>query len=457
LNALDYAERITGWVGGLAIALTLAVIFYGIWRGTRRAPGNSTGLSPDWLRRPSFYLFASLAYFGICYLLWRPLPLTFSLEARLACLILGSPVFMFGLGLVLWGRLTLGSQYFVSTPSGAQLFEDHRLVTRGPYALLRHPMYLGILLVGLGGILLYRTWTMVFVGLHFLGLMRRAWQEEQALAAEFGLQWQAYCRETPPFFPDLRKILSGLPPGLAALLELGLLLSPALPAYLWLWPNVSGTSQLVLQSLVYLYAILGSLYIGLRRWSWAELGFNQKGWGVSLAAGMAIVIGRTLVILSVDWGAPSPSFNYLRLLGDGLFYFGLVGLGEELLFRGLLYKALDAWRGVRWAIWGSSLGFALWHVFGQGPLVGMAMLFYGLVFALIRYRAGGILGLIFMHGLIDFSALLLLPDINLVALGRPDIPHPTVLALGLALIAFTPLYLWKVHPLFFHQQNLSQG
>lgn len=163
---------------------------------------------------------------------------------------------------------------------------------------------------------------------------------------------------------------------------------------------------------------------------------------------MAIVIGRTLVIVSVDWGIPPPSYSWLRLLTEALYYFGLVGLGEELLFRGLLFRALQEWRGVRWAIWGSSLGFVLWHLFGQGLLVGIAMLLYGLIFALMRWRADGILGLIFIHGLIDFSAVIMLPDLKISALTLPDVLHPIMLLIGLAMIGFTPLYLWKIHPIF---------
>jgi protein-S-isoprenylcysteine O-methyltransferase Ste14/membrane protease YdiL (CAAX protease family) len=456
LSALDWAEWAARWAGGLALAMTLAVIFYGIWRGIQRAPGRSAGRSPGWLRSSVFYLLASLAYFTLCWLLWKPFPFAPSPQARWLCLILGGLILGAGLTLVLSGRLALGRQYFVSTTMGAQLFEGHRLITRGPYALVRHPIYLGILLIGLGGILLYRTWTMAFVAFHFFGLMRRARQEEQALAEEFGEGWQAYARKTPPFFPNLRRLIQELPPCKSALLEIGLLFTPALPAYLWLWPNVSGTGELIVQSLVYVYFILGSLIIGLRRWSLSDLGFNQKGWRLSLAAGTAIVAGRTLVILSVDWGAPLPSFGPLRILGEALYYFGLVGLGEELLFRGLLYKALDDWRGARWAIWGSSMGFGLWHVFGQGPLVGVATLFYGLVFALMRWRAGGIIGLIFIHGLVDYSAIFLLPDIHISTQVRPDILSPAWLVLGLALISFTPLYLWKVHPIFAQIRTLPE-
>jgi len=240
--------------------------------------------------------------------------------------------------------------------------------------------------------------------------------------------------------------LAGLNPGLAALLEVCILFLPAIPAYIWMWPNLSGNPQWVVQALVYLYVLAGSVWIGRRRWSWGQLGLNRNGLWLSLACGLTIMMGRTLVILSIHWDLAAPQFGPLILVTQILYYFLLVGFGEELLFRGLIYRAVQDWLGTRWAIWGSSLGFALWHIFGQGPLVGAAMLFYGLVFALIRRRAGGIVGLILVHGLMDISAVLLLPDTDVLSLGRPQIPHPALLWSGLALLAFTPLYLWIIHP-----------
>jgi membrane protease YdiL (CAAX protease family) len=237
-----------------------------------------------------------------------------------------------------------------------------------------------------------------------------------------------------------------LPRGLAALLETAILFLPAIPAYLWLWPNVSGVWQEAAQSLVYLYVLAGSLFIGLRRWNIGELGFNRQGIGLSLACGALLIAGRTLVILAVDWHADPSQPGIGRLLWELLFYFGLVALSEELLFRGLIYRAFDDWIGVKWAVWGSSLAFMLWHIFGQGPLVGLAMLFYGLVFALMRLRAGGIVGLILVHGLIDFSAARLMPDVDVLSLGRPDVPRPLWLILGLGLILAVPILLWKGFP-----------
>ena len=238
---------------------------------------------------------------------------------------------------------------------------------------------------------------------------------------------------------------SKLPAGLSALLEVVVMFLPAIPAYLWLWPNVQGAGAWIANSLSDLYAIAGSLVIGLRRWSLDALGVNRKGLWLGLACGLAIVTGRSLVILSVDWGLPVPQLSPLRLVGEFVFYFALVGIGQELLFRGLIYRAFEDWRGTRWAIWGSSICFGFWHL-GGGPLIILTTALYGLIFALLRWRTGGILGAILAHGLMDFAATLLFPNTDVLSLGRPDIPHPVWMILGLVLIIAPPIYLWLFKP-----------
>jgi protein-S-isoprenylcysteine O-methyltransferase Ste14 len=53
--------------------------------------------------------------------------------------------------------------------------------------------------------LLYQTWTALAYALFAPFILFRARREEQALAAEFGGEWQEYCRRVPAFFPRLRK------------------------------------------------------------------------------------------------------------------------------------------------------------------------------------------------------------------------------------------------------------
>jgi protein-S-isoprenylcysteine O-methyltransferase Ste14 len=190
---------------GLAVTIfVLAVIFWGIWKGIKHPLRPGKGLASKLLRSIFFYIVTSVLYFGLCYLLWIPLPILQN-NPQPITLIPGSLLFFSGLGLILWGRLTLGSHYNVSTSQGASLYLDHQLITKGPFAFVRHPMYLGILLTGLGGILLYRTWTMVFFAANFLGLLVRAKREEEALARQFGQQWITYTQRVPAFFPRIKK------------------------------------------------------------------------------------------------------------------------------------------------------------------------------------------------------------------------------------------------------------
>ena len=221
---------------------------------------------------------------------------------------------------------------------------------------------------------------------------------------------------------------------------------PGIPAFFWLWPKVRGTPWITwVQVVVYLYLMAGCLLIGLRHWSLAQLGLNRNGLGLSLICGLAIFAGRTLVILAIRWPKGPASLTRSQAVGDVLFYFGLVALIEELIFRGLVYRALDEWRGARWAIWGSTVGFVLFHVGWHSPLQGLGASIIGLIFAVIRWRAGGIVGLILTHGLIDVGALWMLPELRLEELGRPEITHPGYLLLGYALILAIPLYLWQSH------------
>jgi membrane protease YdiL (CAAX protease family) len=219
---------------------------------------------------------------------------------------------------------------------------------------------------------------------------------------------------------------------------------PGIPAYLWLWPTVGGTAwEMPVQAAVYLYFLAGSLLIGLRRWSLGELGLNRQGLGLSLVCGGTFLAGRTLVLLATDLPLELQPVTPSRLAGEILFYFGLVGFVEELLFRGLIYRALDTWRGTAPAIWGSALAFGLYHVGGQGPLGGLGTFIAGVVFGAIRWRAGGIVGLIVVHGLIDLVTVEMAPDLTIQQLRQVHIVHPVLVILGYALMLAVLLYLWK--------------
>jgi protein-S-isoprenylcysteine O-methyltransferase Ste14 len=75
--------------------------------------------------------------------------------------------------------------------------EDHQLVTSGPYRIIRHPRYLGVLLVALGLSLLFRAWIGLGLGLLVLAvLLGRIRDEEALMRQEFGEAWEGYCQRS---------------------------------------------------------------------------------------------------------------------------------------------------------------------------------------------------------------------------------------------------------------------
>ena len=203
--SLELAEVILRRAGGLLAYAALAVVSYGIWRGTRRPSGRTSGRAAGWLRSALFYFLATTCFMVTSIYFWKPLTLDLSAGGRLACLAGGALIYFPGMALLLWARLALGKMYFVSTSFGAQLYADHQLVTRGPFAIVRHPMYLGLIAAALGSLLLYQTWTALAYAAFAPFVLLRARREEAALAAEFGEEWQAYCRRVPAFFLGLIK------------------------------------------------------------------------------------------------------------------------------------------------------------------------------------------------------------------------------------------------------------
>ena len=99
-----------------------------------------------------------------------------------------------------WTQLTLDTQWSAQL----QLKKDHHLVTTGPYAWVRHPLYAGIFGWCLSLILLTANW--IFVAaclLSVLGLLYRVPKEEQMMIEAFGDEYKDYMKRTGRFFPKL--------------------------------------------------------------------------------------------------------------------------------------------------------------------------------------------------------------------------------------------------------------
>ncbi|MGQ9554287.1 MAG: methyltransferase family protein [Anaerolineae bacterium] len=145
---------------------------------------------------------ALLIYVG--YLLWIPLPAGASPALSLALRLAGLVLFLGGLLLLLWPRRTLGALWGFSTSFGTQLRAQHQLITHGPFAFIRHPMYSGLWLMLAGAVLAYHTWgSLAYLVGFVVSLRRRAQLEDKVLEARFGAEWRDYAARVPRFVPWL--------------------------------------------------------------------------------------------------------------------------------------------------------------------------------------------------------------------------------------------------------------
>ena len=194
------------WISRLA-ALDAVIIFalplINIFRSKDVSRGRSSGAQAEVLRWPVILLI-TIAVIVAGVVLWKPIPLTTNPSDQLAYAIIGAAFYFPGLTLYLWGYLTLGSMFGVSSAMRAELYEGHRLVEKGPYRYVRHPMYLGVILAAFGALLIFRTWTMLIFAPLLLTLVIRARREDNLLAAEFGDSWKAYARQVPAWMPRSR-------------------------------------------------------------------------------------------------------------------------------------------------------------------------------------------------------------------------------------------------------------
>lgn len=78
----------------------------------------------------------------------------------------------------------------------------HALATSGPYARMRHPQYVGFILIMIGFLLQWPTLvTLVMFPILVSMYVKLARREEREAAARFGEAYTRYAAETPGFFP----------------------------------------------------------------------------------------------------------------------------------------------------------------------------------------------------------------------------------------------------------------
>jgi protein-S-isoprenylcysteine O-methyltransferase Ste14 len=80
--------------------------------------------------------------------------------------------------------------------------EGHELITSGPYALVRHPIYTGLLLAFAGSAMARGEWRgLLAEALVFGALWSKLRLEETLMRAQFGATYEAYSRRVAALVP----------------------------------------------------------------------------------------------------------------------------------------------------------------------------------------------------------------------------------------------------------------
>ena len=122
--------------------------------------------------------------------------------------VIGGGVFVFGLGVLLgwlglllrwWSFVSLGRYFTVVVETS----EDQPVVTRGPYRVLRHPSYTGLLLAFAGAGLMVGDWLSAVgtVVLVLIALTHRLRIEENALTAALGDRYRDFAASRARLIP----------------------------------------------------------------------------------------------------------------------------------------------------------------------------------------------------------------------------------------------------------------
>ncbi|MHB8816381.1 MAG: methyltransferase family protein [Steroidobacteraceae bacterium] len=110
---------------------------------------------------------------------------------------LGVGLMAVGIGFAFWARAHLGRNWGIPM----SLREGHELVTSGPYAHVRHPIYTGLMLATIGTALAMGLLGLVFFALAFAYFLVSARAEEKMMLAQFPDTYPAYRRRTKMLIP----------------------------------------------------------------------------------------------------------------------------------------------------------------------------------------------------------------------------------------------------------------
>jgi methanethiol S-methyltransferase len=215
-----------GWWPMVAVHVGLGLAFvWGYLRPARRREWRSLGVASAFVVAlfTEMYGFPLTIYLLTALLGRAPFPDPFAhASGNLIASLLGLGADWAGAFMAIGGILVLAGVSVVASAWHRVHAARGGLVTEGPYAVVRHPQYSGLLLAVLGALVQWPTLpTLLMAPALLVTYYRLARREEREVERRFGPRWRAYRDRTPMFVPRLAGGAGGVPrterqPGRAA-------------------------------------------------------------------------------------------------------------------------------------------------------------------------------------------------------------------------------------------------
>jgi protein-S-isoprenylcysteine O-methyltransferase Ste14 len=184
----------------LLIGYVVIVFFFIVQRFLRRSE-DARSLRGGPYDRGNMILVGSATGIG----LWLPLIMVFLGAAAFPINLVGGvvavAVMVLGVGIRVWAAITLGT-YYTTTLT---MSEGQKLVTSGPYTFVRHPGYLGEIMIWTGfavvssNLLLFFLLPVMFIVVY----LYRISAEERMLVRELGDDYVRYQHKTRRLIPSV--------------------------------------------------------------------------------------------------------------------------------------------------------------------------------------------------------------------------------------------------------------
>jgi protein-S-isoprenylcysteine O-methyltransferase Ste14 len=178
-----------------AVDLVLAIVWLVFWFFWLIAAFTAkSGRSGGWSRLTGLRVLIFVAFYivvrdvGLRGHSFRPGPVMASI---------GLLLFLLGLALAVWARLYIGRNW--GTPMSRK--EEPELVTTGPYRLIRHPIYSGLILAMIGTALATTLYGLIAVAVLSAFFIYSATREEAYLTEQFQDTYRDYKHSTKMLIP----------------------------------------------------------------------------------------------------------------------------------------------------------------------------------------------------------------------------------------------------------------